>query len=119
MFDFDRSALASYRGQCHLRLGQAREAAAAFREGLAAVPVGCERRGAFLVIGLAEASLAAREKDVALADALRALAVFQKLGSAAGILRVHRFRGLLAKAGHRREAGVLDEHVRSYLPDAP
>lgn len=119
MFDFDRSSLASYEGQCHLRLGQPDEAAAAFRQGLAAVPAGCERRGAFLAIGLAEASLAGREKDVALGDALMALAVFQKLGSAAGLLRVHRFRGLLVEAGHRREAAVLDEHVRGYMPGAP
>jgi len=119
MFDFDRSALASYQGQCHLRLGQAREAAVTFQEGLAAVPAGCERRGAFLAIGLAEASLVTQELDVAVHQALRALAVFEKVGSAAGVLRVRRFRGLLAEAGHRREAAVLDEHVRGYLPGAP
>ncbi len=119
MFDFDRSALASYQGQCHLRLGQVREAAAAFREGLAAVPAGCGRRGAFLAIGLAEASLAAREVEAAKHQALGALAVFEKLGSAAGVLRVHGFRGLLAEAGHQREAEELDQHVRGYPPAAP
>lgn len=34
MYDFDHSALAAYRRQCHLRPGQAPEAMAAFEAGL-------------------------------------------------------------------------------------
>jgi tetratricopeptide (TPR) repeat protein len=66
MYDFDRSALAAYQGQCHLRLGQAREAIAAFDAGLASLPRGCDRRGAFLAIGglLADAGFNREASDL-------------------------------------------------------
>ena len=115
MYDFDHSALAAYRGQCHLRLGQPREAMAAFEAGLASLPRSCDRRGAFLAIGLAEACLAERMLDAATHHAQRALAVFAMSGSLAGLRRVQRYRGLLADAGFDREAGDLDEQVRTHL----
>lgn len=118
MYNFDHSALAAYRGQCHLRLGQAREAMAAFEAGLASLPPGCDRRGAFLSIGLAEACLAERVLDAATHHAQRALAAFAAHGSAAGLRRVQRYRGLLANAGYRRAAAALDQQVRDLVASA-
>jgi tetratricopeptide (TPR) repeat protein len=115
MYDFDRSALAAYQGQCHLRLGQPREATAAFEAGLASLPRGCDRRGAFLAIGLAEACLSERMLDAAVHHAQRALSVFATAGSLAGLRRVQRCRGLLADAGFDREASDLDQQVRDHL----
>ena len=115
MYDFDHSALAAYRGQCHLRLGQPREAMAAFEAGLASLPPSCDRRGAFLAIGLAEACLTERMLDTATHHARRALAVFAMSGSLAGLRRVQRYRELLADAGFGREAGDLDQQVREHL----
>lgn len=117
MYDFDRSALAAYRGQCHLRLGQPREAMAAFEAGLAELPRGCERRGALLAIGLAEACLHGQELDAAIQRTHQALAVFATSGSTAGLLRVQKFRTLLAAAGYQRQARDLDQQVRSYVTD--
>jgi tetratricopeptide (TPR) repeat protein len=115
MYDFDYSALAGYRGQCHLRLGQPREAIEAFTAGLAEIPDGCERRAAFLATGLAGAYLMGSELDTALAYANRALAVFARCGSVAGLRRVQAFRGQLLDAGYRREAESLDEQARAHL----
>ena len=115
MYDFDCSSLAVYRGQCHLRLGQPREAVEAFTEGLAQIPYGCERRAAFLGVGLAGAYLMGRDLDGALGHANRALDVFARCGSVAGLRRVQAFRGQLVDAGYRREAGSLDEQVRGHL----
>lgn len=115
MYDFDHSALAVYRGQCHLRLGQPREAVAALQVGLAELPDGCDRRAAFLAIGLAEAYLRGHELDGAIHHANRALAVFAARGSTAGLMRVLNFRNLLAKAGHQRDAEDLDQRARHHL----
>ena len=115
MYDFDHSALAAYRGQCHLRLGQTREAMGAFEAGLTSLPPSCDRRGAFLAIGLAEACLAERMVDAATHYAQRALTVFAMSGSLAGLRRVQRYRRLLADAGHDREASDLDQQVRAHL----
>jgi hypothetical protein len=46
MYDFDYSALAVYRGQCHLRLGLPREAIEVFTAGLAEMPPDWYRRQA-------------------------------------------------------------------------
>lgn len=119
MYDFDHSALAGYRGQCHLRLGEAAAAVTAFREGLAALPDGCHSRGALLMIGLAEACLGRNEVDAARQHALEALAAFTMLGSEAGVLRVRRFREQLTAAGHPRDAAELDERIHDYLPGKP
>lgn len=116
MYEFDHAALAAYRGQCHLRPGQARLAAAAFEAGLASLPQGCAGRGAFLAVGLAEARLAGGQPGAAVDSAGRALAVFAACGSAAGLRRVQGFRCLLADAGHRREAAGLDQQLRDQLP---
>lgn len=115
MYDFDYSALAVYRGQCHLRLGQPREAIKAFTQGLAEIPPGCERRAAFLGIGLAGAYLMGGEVDAAVGHANRALDVFARCGSVAGLRRVQAFRGQLRDAGYRRAAESLDEQVRGHL----
>ncbi len=115
MYEWDHAALAAYRGQCHLRLGQAGQAAAAFEAGMASLPRSCERRGAFLAIGLAEASLAGGAVDAAVALAGRALAVFAACGSVAGLRRVQGLRCLLADAGCRREAAELDQQIRDHL----
>jgi tetratricopeptide (TPR) repeat protein len=117
MYDFDHSALAAYRGQCHLRLGQPCEAMAAFEAGLAELPHGCERRGALLAIGLAEACLHGQALDAAIHCAHQALGIFATCGSTAGLLRVQKFRSLLAAAGYQRQARDLDQQVRDYLTD--
>lgn len=115
MYDFDHSSLAVYLGQCHLRLGQPREAVAAYSAGLAELPHGCDRRAAFLAIGLAEACLLGRELDAAVHHANRALDVFAHRASAAGLMRVQSFRDQLAAAGHQDYANELDERVRHHL----
>jgi hypothetical protein len=115
MYDFDHSALAEYQGQCHLRLGQAREAMAAFEAGLAELPPGCDRRRAFLAVGVAEACVHGQAPDAAVHHAYQALEVFAARGSTAGLLHVQRFRGLLAAAGYLREARELDQRIRDYL----
>ncbi|GAA2166503.1 helix-turn-helix domain-containing protein [Actinomadura napierensis] len=113
MYKFDRTALADYRGQCHLRIGQATNAIAAFAEGLSALPATCERRGAQLTIGLAEAHLIAGQLDQATDAAQRSLKVFAARGSVSGLRRVRRFRDLLREGGHYREADQMDQHVRA------
>lgn len=115
MYDFDYSSLAAYRGQCHLRLGQPREAVGAFTQGMAEIPPGYERRAAFLDTGLAGAFLMGGELEAALGHASQALDVFARCGSVAGIRRVQAFRRQLADAGYRREAQSLDEQVRAHL----
>lgn len=114
MYDFDHSALAAYRGQSHLRVGQPRQAMAAFEEGLASLPPGCQRRRALLAIGLAEARLSESDLDMGMHHASSALTTFAMLGSGAGLGRVQRFRGLLAQAGHQREARELDQRIRGH-----
>jgi len=115
MYDFDCSALAAYRGQCHLRLGQAREAVTAFEAGLAELPSEHARRGAFLAIGLAEACLSARAPDAAIHHARRAFMVFAACGSTTGLARVRRFGDLLGAAGRNREAAELGEMFADYV----
>ena len=117
MYDFDYSALAIYRGQCHLRLGQPRAAMTAFEAGLAELPGRCARRGAILAIGLAEACLDGHVLDAAMHHAYRALDVFAARGSTAGLLRVQTFRAMLSAAGHHRETTELDQRIRGYLRD--
>ncbi|MFB4298474.1 helix-turn-helix domain-containing protein [Actinomadura sp. NTSP31] len=117
MYEFDRTALADYRGQCHLRLGQAKDAIAAFSEGLAALPETCERRGAQITIGLAEAHLSDGRLDQATDAAQRSLEVFASRGSVSGLRRVRRFRDLLRDGGHHREADQMDQHVRARLQE--
>lgn len=56
-----------------------------------------------------------RELDAAPGYANRALDVFARCGSVAGLTRVQAFRGLLLDAGYRREAESLDEQVRGHL----
>jgi tetratricopeptide (TPR) repeat protein len=119
MYEFDQTSLAGYRGQCHLRVGQPREAAAAFESGLTDRSLSCDRRRARLTLGLAEATLALGEPDAALESAGAALTVFAKRGSVIGFRRVRRFQALLVDAGHRREADVLDEQVRAHLEESP
>ncbi len=115
MYDFDQSALAAYRGQCHLRLAQPREAITAFETGLAALPQGSQRRGAVLAIGLAEACLARREPDAAVQHARDALTVYAARGSADGLRRVQRFGRLLANAGYQADASQLQQQIREHL----
>ncbi|MBO2440263.1 helix-turn-helix domain-containing protein [Actinomadura nitritigenes] len=117
MYEFDRTALADYRGQCHLRLGQPKDAINAFSEGLAALPTTCERRGAQITIGLAEAHLSDGRLDQATDAAHRSLEVFAARGSVSGLLRVRRFRDLLRDGGHQREADQMDQHVRAQLQE--
>lgn len=115
MYDFDQSALAAYRGQCHLRLGQAREAVTAFKAGLAELPGEHARRGALLSIGLAEACLSAGTPDEAIQHARQALAVFAACGSATGLTRIRTFAGLLGAAGHKRQEAELAEMLSEYV----
>lgn len=115
MYDFDHSALAVYRGQCHLRLGQPREAIAAFQAGLAELPQACDGRAALLAIGLAEAYLRRHDPDGATHYANHALAIFAARGSTAGLMRVLNFRNLLAEAGRERDAEDLDQRARHHL----
>jgi hypothetical protein len=115
MYDFDHSALAGYLGQCHLRLEQPREAVAAYSAGLAEVPRGCDRRAAFLAIGLAEAYVLGREVDAAVHHASQALDVFASRASVAGLTRVQRFRDRLAETGRQRQAEELDQRMRAHL----
>jgi tetratricopeptide (TPR) repeat protein len=115
MYDFDHGALAAYQGQCHLRLGQPDAAITAFEAGLAGLPEECDRRRASLAIGLAEACLLTGALDAAIDHAYRALAVYVACGSVAGLSRVQQLRGVLAGAGHQREAEDLDQQVRGYL----
>ncbi len=115
MYDFDHSALAGYLGQCHLRLGQPGEAVAVYSAGLAELPDGCDRREAYLAIGLAEAFLLGREVDVAVHHASQALDVFASRASVAGLTRVQTFRDRLARAGQQRQADDLDQRMRAHL----
>jgi tetratricopeptide (TPR) repeat protein/transcriptional regulator with XRE-family HTH domain len=118
MYDFDHTALAGHRGQCHLRLGQPAEAITAFSEGLAELPLGHDRRGAQLTIGLAQAHLDAGDPETALAQANSALDVFAARGSASGLRRVRRMRDRLQDAGHTAAAEEIDDRVRAYLEGA-
>ncbi|GAA2096256.1 hypothetical protein GCM10009780_43340 [Actinomadura alba] len=118
MYNFDRTALAGHRGQCHLRLGRPAEAISAFTEGLAQLPTGHERRGAQLTIGLAQAHLDAGDPDEALFKAATALDVFAARGSASGLRRVRRMRDLLRNAGHHTAEEELDQRARAYLEAA-
>lgn len=115
MYEFDHASLADYAGQTHLRLGQPTEAIGVFTEGLQTLPATCERRGAQLTVGLAEAHLGGGQVDEAVNAAGRSLAVFAARGSAAGLRRVKRVRDLLRQAGHVRRADELDEQVRTTL----
>lgn len=117
MYEFDRTALADYRGQCHLRLGQAKEAITAFSEGLSALPATCERRGAQITIGLAEAHFSDGRLDQATDAAHRSLEIFAARGSVSGLRRVRRFRDLLRDGGHHREADQMDQHVKARLQE--
>jgi len=115
MYDFDRSSLAVYLGLCHVRLGQPREAVAAYSVGLGGLPPGCDRRAAYLAAGLAEACLLGRELDAAVHHADFALEVFARRASAAGLKRVQSFRDQLVAAGYRKTARELDQRVRQHL----
>jgi tetratricopeptide (TPR) repeat protein len=115
MYEFDQTALAGYRGQCHLRVGRPKDAAMTFKAVLTSRPPACDRRRARLMLGLAEARLALGRPDAALESASAVLSVFAKRGSVSGLRRVRRFQSLLAVAGHRRAADVLDDQVRAHL----
>ena len=57
----------------------------------------------------------AQEIDAALGHANRALDMFARCGSVAGLRQMQTFRGQLRDAGYRREAQGLDERVRVHL----
>ncbi|WP_084338815.1 helix-turn-helix domain-containing protein [Actinomadura oligospora] len=115
MYDFDRAALAGYSGTAFLRMDDPGSVAAAFSEGISALPHSCERRGAQLKVGLAEAHLRTGKIDVAVAAATDALEVFAMRGSVSGIRRVRRFRDVLGSLGEQSRAHELDELVRARL----
>jgi tetratricopeptide (TPR) repeat protein len=113
MYEFDRTALAGYRGQCHLQLGQPTDAIGAFAEAIASVPASCVRRKAQFTLGLAEAYLASGDVDEALTLASDSVRVFASRGSVSGISGVQRLRDLLRNDGHVRHAAQLNEHARA------
>ncbi|MFC4906917.1 helix-turn-helix domain-containing protein [Actinomadura gamaensis] len=115
MYDFDRVALAGYCGTALLRMEDPQAAAAAFSEGIEALPHSCARRGAQLRVGLAEAYLRIGDVDVAVAAATDALEVFAMRGSVSGIRRVHRFRDVLGSMGEQSRARAMDDLVRERL----
>ncbi|WP_395110615.1 helix-turn-helix domain-containing protein [Actinomadura sp. SCN-SB] len=113
MYEFDHTALAGYRGQCHLQLGQPTAAIAAFTEGIDSVPATCVRRKAQFTLGLAEAHLDSGDIDQALRMASASLRVFAARGSVSGMRAVRRLRNLLHEGGHTRHAAQLDEQAHA------
>jgi Flp pilus assembly protein TadD len=111
MFAFDLERLTAARGSCHLRLGQLREAEAAFTEALGAVSPDPSRHRAELLVLLATAVARQGRLDEACALAGESLAVVAGVGSAVGVRRVERFRQEVDRWHDHPAVTDLDERL--------
>jgi len=116
MYAFDAPRLAAHRGGCLLRLGDVAGAGTALAEALAALPAGCARRRAEVVLELADVRLIEGQAEEAVRLAAAAVDGFAARGSLPGLRRAARFATALTAAGQTAGARALRQHILACSP---